>query len=196
MVAPLVAALQRMGVTADGITIVGALGAVLCAITLFPLGYLWQGALLVGVFALSDALDGALARSSGTAGPWGAFLDATLDRLCDAAIFVGLALYFQFLDYGVWSGVGQGGALASLVFGYLVSYARARGEANGFFANVGLVERGERLVISLVAAFLVGVGLSPVVLAIGLLVIAAGSAATLVQRIVVVRRQARDGVTS
>ena len=74
----------------------------------------------------------------------------------------------------------------------LVSYVRAKAEALGWDAHVGIAERAERLVATLVVAGLTGLGLPPVVLAVTLGLLAAASLVTVGQRMVAVRRQARD----
>ena len=129
-----------------------------------------------------------MARLSGTTSPWGAFLDSTLDRLADAAIFGGLTVWFA--QQGDLLGVGL--TLAALVLGQVVSYTRARAEGLGAQAAVGIAERAERLIIVLVATALVGGGLPVEVLLVAMAVLALASAVTVVQRMLVVRRQLRD----
>lgn len=182
--------LLRRGVSPDAVTLLGAVGAVAAALLLLPSGHLVAGAIVIGVFAFLDALDGTMAREAGRSGPWGAFLDATLDRLVDGAIFSGLTLWFVLHAESRLVVVGAAGSLACLVLGNAVSYARAKAESVGYFANVGIAERGERLIVSLVAAGLVGLGLPTLVLVVALWVLAAASLVTVVQRIVVVRAQA------
>ncbi|MFF4777229.1 phosphatidylinositol phosphate synthase [Microtetraspora fusca] len=185
---PLGRVLARHGISPDVVTAVGTLGVVAAALTLFPMGHLFWGALAITIFVLADLLDGVLARmSGGTGSKWGAFLDSTLDRLGDAAIFSGLILHFILEDEPeiVLAGV----ALFCLVAGALVSYAKARAEGLGMTANVGIAERGERLVVILVATGLSGLGV-PYILAAGLWLLAAASAVTVVQRMVHVYRQA------
>ena len=106
-------------------------------------------------------LDGALARIKGTSGAWGAFLDSTLDRVADAAVFAGLTLWFV---RGGHDRLLAGVALFCLVSGALVSYAKARAEGLGLRCDVGIAERTERLLIALLAAGLSGLGV-PYVLA-------------------------------
>ncbi len=134
-------------------------------------------------FAMFDMLDGLLARMKGTSGAWGAFLDSTLDRIGDSAVFGGLAIYLARDHQPVLACV----ALFCLVAGSMVSYARARAEGIGVRADVGVAERSERLVLVLVVAGLTGLGV-PFVLAIGLWVLAVGSTVTFVQRVLVVRK--------
>ncbi|OPG10277.1 phosphatidylinositol phosphate synthase [Microbispora sp. GKU 823] len=184
---PLGRALARRGISPDVITTIGTLGVVASALAFYPLGHLFAGTLVITFFVLADLLDGVLARMTGKGSTWGAFLDSTLDRLGDASIFSGLILYFVLKDEPeiVLATV----ALFCLVAGALVSYAKARAEGLGMTANVGIAERGERLVVVLVAAGLSGLGV-PYVLAAGLWLLAAASAVTVVQRMVHVYRQA------
>ncbi|GIH46550.1 CDP-alcohol phosphatidyltransferase [Microbispora rosea subsp. rosea] len=184
---PLGRALARWGISPDVITAIGTLGVVASALVFYPLGHLFAGTLVITFFVLADLLDGVLARMTGKGSTWGAFLDSTLDRLSDASIFSGLILYFVLKDDPeiVLAIV----ALFCLVAGALVSYAKARAEGLGMTANVGIAERGERLVVVLVAAGLSGLGV-PYVLAAGLWLLAAASAVTVVQRMVHVYRQA------
>ncbi|MEN3537081.1 phosphatidylinositol phosphate synthase [Microbispora sp. ZYX-F-249] len=184
---PLGRALARWGISPDVITTIGTLGVVASALVFYPPGHLFAGTLVITFFVLADLLDGVLARMTGKGSTWGAFLDSTLDRLGDASIFSGLILYFVLKDEPeiVLAAV----ALFCLVAGALVSYAKARAEGLGMTANVGIAERGERLVVVLVAAGLSGLGV-PYVLAAGLWLLAAASAVTVVQRMVHVYRQA------
>ena len=183
---PLAKALLRMGVSPDAVTITGTLGAVVAALWLFPTGHLFAGTMVIWFFVMSDLVDGVMARLSGRVGPWGAFLDSTLDRFADAAIFSGLVIWLA------GEGDDRLGAvlgLACLVLGSIVPYARARAEGLGMTANVGIAERADRLTTVLVAAGLVGIGVPPVLLTVVLGVLAVASAVTVLQRMVVVRRQ-------
>ncbi|GAA3314325.1 phosphatidylinositol phosphate synthase [Arthrobacter ramosus] len=188
---PLARFLLRVGVSPDAVTVVGTAGVVLGALILYPLGQLWWGSLLIAVFALSDVVDGIMAREQGRSGPWGNFLDSTLDRLADGAIFVGVAIWF-------FTGGGNSAiaiaSLACLVLGMVVSYARAKAESLGFYANVGIAERAERLISVLLVTGLTGLGLPPVVLLVTLVMLAAATAVTVVQRMAAVREQAMADV--
>ena len=109
----------------------------------FPEGRLLAGVLFITAFVFSDLVDGHMARLSGRTSLFGAFLDSTLDRVGDGAIFAGLALYFAGPGDDrlyVWL------SLVCLVIGAVTSYARARAESLGFTANVGIAERADRLV--------------------------------------------------
>ena len=194
LLAPVVRLLLRLGVSPDAVTVVGTAGVVAGALIFFPQGQLLAGVLFITAFVFSDMIDGAMARQSGRVSPFGAFLDSTLDRIGDAAIFGGLAMYY----------VGPGDepalvalALYDLTMGSVTSYARARAEALGMEAKVGIAERADRLVAILVVtgaadlANLLGAGpraLWAIPVTLGLLAVA--STVTVVQRIMVVRQQA------
>jgi len=189
---PLADALLRAGVSPDAVTITGTLVVVVTALWAFPTGHLLLGAVLIGVFTLTDSIDGVMARRSGRSGPWGAFLDSTLDRFGDGAIFAGLVLWY--------TGDGDSRvtavlALACLVLGSIVPYARARAEGLGMTAAVGVAERADRLFVALLAAALVGAGLPDVVMTVVLAVLAVASAVTVGQRMATVRRQVQDAAS-
>ncbi|MFF4329947.1 phosphatidylinositol phosphate synthase [Streptomyces sp. NPDC001591] len=193
---PFAAFLLRRGVSPDAVTLIGTAGVVAGAVVFFPRGAFFWGTITITLFVFSDLVDGNMARQAGVSSRWGAFLDSTLDRVADAAIFGGLALWYA----------GSGGdnvlcavAIFCLASGQVVSYTKARGEAIGLPVAVnGLVERAERLVITLVAAGLSGLQTFGVPSWIGILlpvalwVVAAGSLVTLVQRVVTVRREAAE----
>ena len=195
---PIINLLLRWGVSPDAVTLVGTVGVVAGALIFFPQGQLFVGVLVITLFVFSDLIDGTMARRSGRVSPFGAFLDSTLDRMGDAAIFGGLAMYFVGPGDNPWLAAL---AIYCLTMGSLTSYARARAESLGFDAKVGIAERADRLVSILVVTGLadlvnrLGAGEKalwaiPVVL--GLLAVA--STATVVQRILAVRTQARAAV--
>jgi CDP-diacylglycerol--glycerol-3-phosphate 3-phosphatidyltransferase len=169
--------LHRAGVTADGLTIIG-LGFAIVTAVLIADGHLLLGVLGVVLTGLPDILDGSVARTSGRAGPRGAFFDSVCDRVADAAIFCGLAWYLSSEDPKLPVLV-----MAVLAFSMLITYERARAESLGFEARGGLMERAERLV-------LLGIGLAFDVLVPMLWVMLVLTAITAVQRFVKVWRQA------
>ncbi len=188
---PLARLLVRLGVSPDIITILGTLGVCAGALAFFPRGEFFWGTVVITVFVFSDTLDGTMARMTSRPSRWGAFLDSSLDRLGDGAIFASLA-------YGLLV-VEQDTLLASLalyclVAGGVVPYLKARAESLNLTANVGVAERADRLVLALVAAGLHGLGV-PYVLATSLMVVAIASTITMVQRTRAVRAQvlAEDG---
>jgi len=178
--------LARTPITPNAITIVGTIGMSAGALWLFPTGHLFVGVVVCTCFVVTDMLDGTLARIKGTTGKFGAFLDSTMDRIADAAVFGGIAIYFV---RGGNNHLLAGVALFCLVAGALVSYAKARAESLGLSCDVGFAERTERLLIGLVATGLAGLGV-PYVLPAGLWLLAAASAFTFGQRVLAARRSA------
>ena len=135
---------------------------------------------MITAFVFSDTVDGIMARASNRSSTWGAYLDSTLDRLGDAAVFGGLVLYYAGRGDDM---VTAALALACLVLGSVVSYARARAEGLGMTASVGIAERADRLVAALVFTGMVGAGWIPdVVLTVVLALLALASLVTVVQR--------------
>jgi len=188
LLTPIAKFFLRHGVSADAITLIGTLGVVAGALIFFPRGELLIGVLFITAFVFSDLLDGTMARLSGTSSPWGAFLDSTLDRVGDAAIFGGLVLYF--------AGPGESDALAALalyclVMGSVTSYARARAESLGMQAKGGIAERADRLVAILVMTGLSDMFNLPILIPITLALLAVASTITVLQRVLSVRGQAK-----
>ena len=196
---PLASVLLRLGVSPDVVTIVGTLGVSLGALLFYPRGEFLIGTLVITAFVFSDTVDGIMARRSGRSSTWGAFLDSTLDRVADASIFGGLVLFYaggRSLRPGgsfeVRPGLMAALALACLILGMVVSYAKARAEGLGMTANVGIAERAERLVAVLVITGFVGWFVPEIFLAVVLALLALASLVTVVQRMLEVRRQALD----
>ncbi|MFR9674090.1 phosphatidylinositol phosphate synthase [Streptomyces sp. TR06-5] len=192
---PFAALLIRLRVSPDAVTLVGTAGVVVGALAFYPRGAFFWGTVVITLFVFSDLVDGNMARQLGRSSRWGAFLDSTLDRVADAAIFGGLTLWY--------AGNGDDPTLCAvslfcLASGQVVSYTKARGESIGLPVRVnGLVERAERLVVSLVAAGLAGLhdfGVPYIewLLPVALWLVAVGSAVTLGQRVVTVRREAAE----
>ncbi len=150
----------------------------------YPRGEFFVGSVIVTLFVFSDLLDGTMARLSGRSSPWGAFLDSTLDRIGDAAVFGGLLLWFAAEGALFESAL----VLFCLVVGVLTSYTKARAEGLGLSADVGVAERAERLLVILVAIGLDGLGV-PYILAAGLWLLAVAGVITVGQRMIAVRRQ-------
>ena len=186
---PIARLFLKLGISPDVVTIVGTLGVCVGALAFFPRGQFLWGTLVIVLFIFGDNVDGVMARMSGREGQWGAFLDSTLDRVGDAAIFGGLVLHFagQGPDNNL---LVAGLALACLILGMVVSYAKARAEGLGMTANVGIAERADRLLLVLVATGLVGFGLPKTLLGIVLALLAVASFITVLQRMMTVHRQA------
>jgi CDP-diacylglycerol--glycerol-3-phosphate 3-phosphatidyltransferase len=186
---PLARLLLAWRVSPDAVTIAGTVVVTVVALTLLPTGHTLVGGLLLGFFVLFDSLDGVMARLAGRSGPWGAFLDSTLDRVSDGAVFAGITLWFVLHPdehHGLW---GIAAALACLVLGSVVPYARARAESVGATAHVGIAERADRLLLALVPITFMQVGLPVVVLEVMLTLLALASLVTVFQRIATVRTQ-------
>jgi CDP-diacylglycerol--glycerol-3-phosphate 3-phosphatidyltransferase len=144
----LMSVLGRVPFTPNQITVVGV-ALTFVASVLAAFGQLrWAGVVLIfaGTF---DILDGALARSSGRSYPYGAFLDSTLDRYSEGAIYIGLAAYFASTNGPLqrWLLLAT---MAALAGSFLVSYVRARAQSLGFTCETGLFARPERVVATVV----------------------------------------------
>ncbi|NVM94560.1 phosphatidylinositol phosphate synthase [Arthrobacter wenxiniae] len=187
---PVAALLVRLKVSPDAVTIIGTLGVAGGALIGYPMGQLFWGTVVITVFVFSDIVDGLMARMLDRSGKWGAFLDSTLDRVGDGAVFAGIVIWFYTGGHNTFIAAM---ALACLVLGSIVSYAKARAEGLGMTANVGIAERSDRLVVVLVATGLVGLGIPQAVLAVVLVLLAIASLVTIVQRVATVRRQALNG---
>lgn len=186
LLTPVARVLLRLGVSPDVVTVVGTLGVCVGALGFYPRGELFWGTIVITAFVFSDTVDGIMARESNRSSIWGAYLDSTMDRLGDAAVFGGLVLYYGHEGNDLMAGL----ALACLVLGSVVSYARARAEGLGMTASVGIAERADRLVAVLLAAGFVGIGQPTMLLTVVLALLAAASLVTVVQRILTVRAQA------
>ena len=179
---PIARGALAIGLTPNAVTFIGALGLVTSALYFYPKGDFFIGTLVISFFALSDLFDGAMARISHKgASSWGGFLDSTIDRITDSAILVGLTLYLVDADDPLTAVV-----IGALVFGSLVPYIRAKAESMQIACSGGIAERTERLIISLTAIGLEGLGV-PFALAIGIWLLLALAIVTVIQRILIVK---------
>ena len=197
---PVARLLLRLGVSPDVVTLVGTLGVSIGGLVFFPGGHLFTGTMVIVAFVFSDTIDGIMARMSGRSSDWGAYLDSTLDRVGDAAVFGGLVLYFAGRDQGD-NLLGVALALLCLVLGSITSYARARAEGLGMKADVGIAERSDRLVAILFTTGFCGWFVPDLALLIVMGLLGLASLSTVVQRILYVRKQALtpgrvDGVST
>jgi len=183
LINPVVKLAVRAGITANGVTIVGAMGTLGSAFYFYPKGELFVGTLAICFFALSDLFDGAIARvTNGTGTAWGGFLDSTIDRVTDAAILIGVLLYMIDRDQMVSILI-----LIALVSGGLIPYIRAKAESMSIECNGGFAERTERVVLSLTAIGLYGLGVD-FALIVGFGLLSAAGLFTVLQRMVIVYR--------
>jgi CDP-diacylglycerol---glycerol-3-phosphate 3-phosphatidyltransferase len=175
---PVGRALGRLGISPNFLTTLGCLLNFAVA-GVIALGYSQVGGLLVLVVGAFDTLDGALARATGKTTRFGAFLDSTLDRYSEAAIFLGILAEAASRGDMTIVLLSYGAAVGSL----MVSYARARAEGLGLRGDVGWLQRPERIILLALGLIL---GLTQPVL----WVLAILTNFTAIQRILYVRRAA------
>jgi CDP-diacylglycerol--glycerol-3-phosphate 3-phosphatidyltransferase len=191
VVEPVSHALLRAGVSPNAVTVAGTAGAVAAAIGFGGNGHFIAGTLLVTLFALTDLIDGTMARLSTGPTKFGALLDSTMDRIVDGAIFG--AVVYWYATRGDRPTVVAG--LICLVAGQIVSYVKARAEGLGLSGNVGIAERLERLVLAGLGGLLTGAGVGWGLPA-ALWLLAVLSVVTVWQRVRFVYQQDRRGAAS
>ncbi len=181
IIEPFVRFLVKIGITANIISTLGGLGSTIAALYFFSKGEFFVGVLVVAFFVLSDLFDGAVARASQSGdSKWGALLDSTLDRMSDAAIFIGGLLFFLKTSDSLTVIF-----LIAATTSFLVSYVKARAESLSIKCDGGIAERSERLIIVLVAYGLHGLGLN-YAMAIGMWLVTILSIVTVLQRMMIV----------
>ena len=194
IIAPIARGLVRLGVSANGVTISGAVGTTLVAILTGFTGWLLPGAIVLAILVAFDSLDGSVAALTGGGTQFGGFLDSTLDRIADWAVLTGVIIYLRRHELAwvadsshqgpdIWAQVGMAAALFAIMTSFVTSYARARAEAEGFEAKNGIATRSDRLVIILVGMALTGAGLPLAVLSCFLVLLALLGIVTVWQRI-------------
>ncbi|HWE91885.1 MAG TPA: CDP-alcohol phosphatidyltransferase family protein [Pseudonocardiaceae bacterium] len=184
---PVGAWLVRAGLTPNAMTVIGATATCVAALWFFPRNQLVVGSLVVAALLLSDLLDGAMARTSGSVTRFGAVLDASCDRIADGVLF-GSVVWWCFVVAG--DRITGAAALICLGAAQVISYVKARAEATGLNAGGGLVERAERFIITLLGTLLQGLGV-PHALSVALWLLVALALFTVGQRLVAVWRSAR-----
>lgn len=147
VISPLVSFSRRVGLTADFYNYVGLLFGVASGLFI-GMGQLEIGGWMIVSSGIADVLDGRIARLTGVASDYGDFIDSTFDRFVEASTFLGFAYYLRQTE---WGALIAGTALAGAL---IVSYARARGEVSGVVCTKGLMQRGERLMITALVCFL------------------------------------------
>ena len=183
-------ALARIGVTPNMLTVTGTVLTVAVAVTTLPQGRFLLGVGLLALVVVADSFDGILARATGTSSVFGAFLDSTMDRIADGAIFGSLVAWAALhMQDGALRTTTIVGGLAAVVLAEVVSYARAKAESIGAQASVGVAERTDRLVVAAVGVVAVGLGAPPWALTAALCLVALGSLVTVAQRVLTVRSQ-------
>lgn len=189
----MVRGLASLGIPPNVLTLIGVTINLACGV-LFGFGeFFWAGVVLI-VANLFDMLDGNVARLTGRVTKYGSFLDSTLDRLSDMASFLGIMVFYaRDTAHHSTLNVFLGGV--GMIASVLVSYTTARSEGLGVKANVGFLQRPERVVLFIIGALSTWSWTStnffanrmPQVL----WVLAVGSMWTLIQRMIYIRRELR-----
>ncbi len=167
--------------SASAIVVIGAGAA-------FGLDQARLGAVWLLLSGLLDVLDGQVARGGGMASKFGAFFDSTFDRIGEAILFAGIAVYFQTAENQAAPILGVLLALATLTGSFLVSYTRARAEGLGLECKVGLAQRPERILGLGVPTLFFGAGPRGLLLLVIMALLAILSWITVVQRVAHVYR--------
>jgi CDP-diacylglycerol--glycerol-3-phosphate 3-phosphatidyltransferase len=183
-IAPVARRLAAMGVTANAVTVTGAVVTTVGA-GLLAAGMPLAALVVLAAGTIADTLDGQIAKAAGGGTRFGAFLDSTMDRLADGALFAGTGLYAVSAGQTtlLWS------ALLALVTGFLVPYIRAKAESLGVTASVGPAPREARIVIFLVGLSVWAIFDLLTVFQIAVAIVALLSSVTFVLRLVHVGRQ-------
>jgi CDP-diacylglycerol--glycerol-3-phosphate 3-phosphatidyltransferase len=182
-IGPLERLLLGLGATPNHMNAGGVVFGLLSGL-LIGLGHLEAGGWAIALAGVCDILDGRLARFQQVASPYGKFIDSTLDRFVETFAFLGFAVYFGGRDLGALL------VTAALGGSLLVSYAQARGETVGVSGSGGLMQRAERLVLTILGCLLDptvtrAVGWNEGTLLLGILaVIAVGAMGTAIYRTV------------
>ncbi|APT84879.1 phosphatidylinositol phosphate synthase [Corynebacterium aquilae] len=179
VVDPIASRLVKAGITPNQVTVTGTAIAVAAAVVLIPTGHVVAAAILMGIFAAFDLLDGTMARMRGGGTAYGATLDASCDRIADGALFGAIVWWMVYTYQPPRATIVA--ALVVLVSSQVISYVKARGEAGGLTMGGGLIERAERLVLGLVGIGLTGLGV-PYAIDVAIWVLALGSIFTIYQR--------------
>lgn len=194
IISPIARALVKLGVTANMVTIAGAVGTAFFAVLTGFTGWLLPGTVMITVMVIFDSLDGTVAAQSGGGTAFGAFLDSTVDRIADWAVLLGVAIYLIRLKdfWTLWPQIGFWAALVSMMTAFVTSYIRARAQSIGLDAKNGIATRSDRLVIILVGMGLTGMGLPVAVLSCFMVLLAVLGAVTVGQRLYTVYSSAKE----
>lgn len=190
----MVRGLASLGVPPNILTVIGVSINLLCGV-LFALGNFFGAGIVLIVANLFDMLDGNVARLTGRVTRYGGFLDSTLDRVSDMGAFLGIMIFYARLtEHHSTMNVFLAGV--GMIASVLVSYTTARSEGLGVKANVGFLQRPERVVLFIIGALSTWNWHStnwfnnrmPQVL----WVLAIGSMWTLIQRMIYIRAKLRE----
>jgi CDP-diacylglycerol--glycerol-3-phosphate 3-phosphatidyltransferase len=190
---PIALAMGRLGLTPDGLTVIGflitAVGAALVGVQLWIIG-----GLVVFIGGVFDMFDGTLARATGQTSRLGAFMDSTFDKMGEILVFLGVIAGLLAADAADVPIIVAAAAMGASI---MVSYTRAKSDGLGFssgmgLAAVGVMPREIRLVIVSIGIVLTGTSIGTTAIEFALGVILVGSVITVIQRIIHVRRQAKS----
>ena len=185
IVDPVAQSMIRRRISADAVTCFGAIATIFCAGVFIPSGHFFFASITIGILALSDLLDGTIARLTNSDSRWGAFLDSTLDRVVDASVLIAIAAYF--LKVAPADVAPLVATAIALVMGQMTSYIRAKAESLDVQCKVGLAERAERTFIVWLALLVSGLGWF--CLNYAMYVLAVVTTFTVAQRVMHVRKQ-------
>src|SRR6204780_519072 len=135
-----VSGLAATGITPNMFTFLG-LAVNSWAAALFAMGMFRQAAAVLFLAGFLDMADGQVARRVGRVTAFGAFLDSTLDRYSDLALYMGLVVHYTLVGRPFYMAL----AAVAMASSFMVSYGRARAEAIIPLCKVGFMERPERL---------------------------------------------------
>lgn len=192
LVDPIADRLIRWRVQPNTITVVGAV-VLLGSGAAFGGGLPRLGAFWLLASGLLDMLDGKVARRGGRTTDFGAFFDSTLDRLGEAVLFSGIAIYFVTTSGQRWPILGLGVSLLTLAGAFLVSYARARAEGIGIECQVGIAQRPERIIGLGGPTLFFGAGPHGWLLLVLMALLALANTITVIQRVAHVYRETSNG---
>ena len=155
---PIAEVLIKLGISANALTTIGTLSTVGGGVA-FAYGHMRLAGWIIGLTAIADALDGVVARKTGQVTVFGAFYDSTLDRIADGALLGGIAFFYA--THPVHHSQPMlAVSLIGIIGTYMISYARARAEALGINAKVGVMQRAERVILLCVPQAFFGLALN------------------------------------
>jgi CDP-diacylglycerol--glycerol-3-phosphate 3-phosphatidyltransferase len=186
LIEPVVEYLARRRVNPNVITTVGT-ACTISAAVIYAYGHISIAGWVLGLTAIFDVLDGVVARRTGRETTFGAFYDSTLDRVSDGAVLAGLTVFYS-TDTARHSVPMVVVCLGAIMGTFLTSYTRARAEALGIHAKVGLIQRAERVVLLSAPQAFFGLAFDGLVLKAIIILLAVTSWITAVQRIAFVHR--------
>ena len=193
---PIALAMGRVGLTPNGLTLIGF--GISIAGALLLVAQLWViGGIVVFVGGAFDMFDGTLARATGKVSPFGAFMDSVFDRWGEAVVYLGIAWGAVLADADTVAIL----ATAALGAAFMVSYTRAKSEGLGFspgigMAAIGVMPREIRLIVLSLGLIVAGATANLTILSAALAIIAIGAVITVIQRILQTRSQAKSADTT